>query len=53
MARNIALKKPPGATIIKCHFNHDDGIPVYEIEIRKGVSKYNVKINAKTEAVLF
>lgn len=51
-AQNIALKKAPGATVIKCEFDHDDGIPVYEIEMRKGVFEYDVKINAKTGAVL-
>lgn len=51
-ARNIALKKAPGASITKFEFDKDDGIAVYEIELRKGIYEYEIKINAVTGAVM-
>ncbi len=51
-ARNIALKKAPGATITKFEFDKDDGIAVYEVELRKGIYEYEVKINAATGAII-
>lgn len=51
-AQKIARKKVPGATIVKCSFDNDDGTAVYEIEMRKGVYEYELKINAKTGAIL-
>ena len=51
-ARNIALKKAPGASITKFEFDRDDGTAVYEIELRKGIYEYEVKINAVTGAVI-
>lgn len=51
-ARNIALKKAPGASITKFEFDKDDGTAVYEVELRKGIYEYEVKINAVTGAVI-
>ncbi|MCI8365376.1 MAG: hypothetical protein HFG34_10595 [Eubacterium sp.] len=51
-ARNIALKKVPGAAITKFEFDKDDGIAVYEVELQKGIYEYEVKINAATGAVI-
>lgn len=51
-ARNIALKKAPGASITKFEFDKDDGIAVYEVELRKGIYEYELKINAVTGAVI-
>ena len=51
-ARNIALKKAPGATITRFEFDKDDGIAVYEVELRKGIYEYEVKINAATGAII-
>lgn len=51
-AEKIALKKVPGATIIKNEFDKDDGVAVYEIEMRKGRYEYDIKINAKTGKIL-
>lgn len=51
-ARSIALAKAPGASITKFELDDDDGITVYEIELRKGVYEYEVKIDAKTGKIL-
>ncbi len=51
-AKSIALKKAPNATVIKCEFDNDDGLAAYEIEMREGMYEYDVKLNAKTGAVL-
>lgn len=51
-AQNIALKKAPGATVVKVEFDNDDGIAVYDVELRKGAYEYEVKIDAKTGNVL-
>lgn len=51
-AKSIALKKVPGATVIKVEFDHDDGIAVYEVEMVKGRYEYEVKIDAKTGKIL-
>lgn len=47
-AKNIALKKVPGAAVVKAEFDKDDGVPVYEIELRKGAYEYEITIDAKT-----
>lgn len=51
-AKSIAKKKVPGAQITKAEFEHDDGIPVYEIEMIKDGMEYELKINAKTGKIL-
>jgi len=51
-ARNIALKKAPGASITKFEFDKDNGTAVYEVELRKGIYEYELKINAVTGAVI-
>lgn len=51
-AQSIALKKVPGATVLKAEFDNDDGIPVYEIELRKGVYEYDIKIDARSGNIL-
>ncbi len=51
-AQSIAQKKAPGASVVKCELDKDDGAAVYEIELRKGTTEYDVTIDAKTGAVL-
>lgn len=51
-AKAIAMKKAPGATIVKAKTDDDDGVKVYEIEMVKGIYEYEVKIDAKTGKVL-
>lgn len=51
-AKKIALERVGGGTVIKVEFDKDDGVPVYEVEIIKGEFEYEVKIHARTGAVL-
>ena len=54
-AKQIALAKVSGATaanVVKCKLDRDDGIQVYEIEIRVGRMEYEFEINAVTGAIL-
>lgn len=51
-AKEIALEKVPGATIIKSEFDHDDGTPVYELELIKDQTEYEITIHAKTGKIL-
>lgn len=51
-AKAIALKKVPGATVIKVEFDHDDGVAVYEVEMIKGRYEYEMKINAKSGKII-
>lgn len=51
-AKQIALAKVPGGTVTKAEYDVDDGIPVYEIEIKKGGYEYEYKIHAQTGKIL-
>lgn len=51
-AKKIAKKKVPGATIIKCELDKDDGISVYEIEMVKGQMEYELTINAENGDII-
>ena len=51
-AQQIALNRAPGATVVKCHLDHDDGRMTYEIEMRKGFVEYDCEIDAQTGAIL-
>lgn len=51
-AKTIALKRVPGATVRTCKYEVDDGIPVYEVELIKGTTEYDITINAKTGKVI-
>ncbi len=54
-AIQIALGRVSGATaanVVKCQLDRDDGIQVYEIEIRVGRQEYDIEINAVTGAIL-
>ncbi|MCI8814222.1 MAG: hypothetical protein HFH60_11145 [Lachnospiraceae bacterium] len=51
-AKKIALSKAPKAMVIKAKFDRDDGIPVYEVELIRGVMEYEIKIHAKTGKIL-
>lgn len=51
-AKNIALKKAPNATIVKCEFDNDDGMQVYDISMVEGIYEYDVTINAKTGTIM-
>ena len=51
-AKSIASKKVPGAQFVKVEFDKDDGVAVYEVEMRKGRMEYEMKIHAKTGKIL-
>lgn len=51
-AKSIALAKAPGASVVRCELDYDDGRAVYEIELRSGRTEYDCDIDAKTGAVL-
>lgn len=51
-AKQIALKKVPGATVVKVEFDRDDGVPLYEVELIKGEFEYEIEIHAKTGKIL-
>ena len=52
-AREIAQgKAPAGAQIVKCKLDRDDGLYVYEIELRSGRTEYECDIHAVTGAIL-
>ncbi len=51
-AKNIALAKIPGATVVKAESDRDDGIPVYEITLVKGAMEYDITIHAKSGKIL-
>lgn len=51
-AKQIALSKVSGATVVKAEFDMDDGVPVYEVELVKGIYEYEYKIHAKTGKIL-
>lgn len=51
-AREIALAKAPGATVVKCELDEDDGRLQYEGELAKGGWEYEFEIDAKTGRIL-
>ena len=51
-AKNIALKRSGGGNVVKCHFEWDDGIPQYEIEIWRGNWEYDIDVHAKTGRII-
>jgi uncharacterized membrane protein YkoI len=51
-AKTIALTKAPGASVVHCQLDYDDGRAVYEIELRSGRTEYDCDIDARTGAVL-
>lgn len=58
-ARDIALKKTGGGTVIKCnlddaYYDGDDDydIPNYDIKIQKGFKRFEIEVNAITGEIL-
>lgn len=51
-AKEIAQDRAPGAQIVKCQLDRDDGQYVYEIELREGRTEYECDIDAATGTVL-
>lgn len=51
-AQKIALQKVPGATVTKVEYDKDNGVAVYEIELKKDGFEYDIKIDAKSGKIL-
>lgn len=51
-ARALAQAKAPGAVLVSCKLEYDDGKLVYEGELRNGGTEYEFKIDAQTEKFL-
>lgn len=51
-AKSIASKKVPGGRFVKVEFDKDDGVAVYEIEMKKDGMEYEMKIHAKNGKIL-
>ena len=51
-AKEIMLKKVPGATIVEFEFDKDDDTPVYEAELKKGKYEYEITVNAITGKIV-
>lgn len=51
-AKSIALKKAGSGTVVKVDFDYDDGVPVYEVDIIKGMYEHEFVIHAKTGKIL-
>ncbi len=51
-AKEIALQRAPGATITKCELDTDDGLRIYELDLKSGFTKYECEIDASTGDVL-
>ncbi|MDE6852463.1 MAG: PepSY domain-containing protein [Lachnospiraceae bacterium] len=51
-AKQIALKKVPGAAVVKIERDQENGTVVYEVELRKGNYEYEMVIDAKTGKIL-
>lgn len=47
----IAKQRVSG-TVTKVELDYDNGIAIYEIEIRNGYREYNIEINARTGSIL-
>ena len=50
-ARSIAQNRAPGAQIISCELDRDDGQMIYEIELRDGQTEYDCEIRQSDGAV--
>lgn len=51
-AKAIALERAPNATVYKAKFDFDDGVPLYEIDLRDSTYEYECDVHALTGAVL-
>ena len=51
-AREIALAKAPGATVTKCKRDRENGVEIFEIELRKGAVEYDCEIEIATGRIL-
>ena len=51
-AKALAQAKAPNATLVEISFDYDDGIPVYEGELREGQTEYEFEIDGRNGSFL-
>ena len=51
-AKEVVLKKVPGAKFVSFEFDYDDYTPTYEVEVTKGNYKYEISIDAITGEII-
>lgn len=51
-AVDIALKETGSGTVLKAEFDYDDGVPIYEIDIQKGMYEHELEIHAETGKII-
>lgn len=51
-AKAMALEKAPGATLVSCKLDYDDGQSVYEGELKSGRTEYEFEIDAVSGSFL-
>ena len=51
-AQEIALAEAPGAVVVSCKLDWEDGRQVYEVELRDGRTEYEFEIDAQTGSIL-
>lgn len=51
-AKTLAQAKAPNATLVEISFDYDDGIPVYEGELREGQTEYEFEIDGRNGSFL-
>lgn len=51
-AKQIALKRTGGGTVINCKLDRNDGKLVYEIEVVSGKTQYELEIDASTGGII-
>ncbi len=50
--KKLAKKKVPGASVVWMERDDDDGIEIYEVEMKKGSVKYELKYHGRTGKLL-
>ena len=51
-AQEIALAEAPGAVVVSCKLDWEDGRQVYEVELRSGRTEYDFEIDAQTGSIV-
>jgi len=51
-AQAKALEKLPGGTVVKCELDEDDGVWLYELELKLSGVEYECEVNASTGEIL-
>lgn len=51
-AQSAALGRLPGGQVVKCELDEDDGVWVYELELRAGAAEYDCEVDAVSGEIL-